>query len=267
MISGIGADSRARLTKVLRSTRGTIAVSDAAEALSLPRPEAAKLLARWARQGWLSRVRRGLYVPVPLESATTELPLEDAWVVANRLYAPCYVCGWSAAEYWDLTEQISRSLWISTTQRPRDRRPVLQGTSFELRTVSESYMFGLKAVWRGQTKVMVSNPARTVLDLMDDPSLAGGIRMSADILESYLAREGSDLDELLGYAEQLGNGAVFKRIGFLLERLGIASPVIERCRDSMTLGNTRLDSSLPSDRLVTRWRLWIPASWLEHEQP
>lgn len=267
MVSGIGADSRARLAKVLRSTRGTIAVSDAAQTLGLPRSEAAKLLSRWARQGWLSRVRRDLYVPLPLESVTPDLPLEDAWVVADRLFAPCYVCGWSAAEYWDLTEQISRPLWISTTRRPRDRRPVLLGTSFKLRTVPEPYMFGLKAVWRGQTKVMVSDPARTVLDLMDNPSFGGGVRLSAEILESYLAREGSDVDKLLGYAEQLGNGAVFKRLGFLLERLGTESRVIECCRDSLTQGNSKLDPSLPCDRLVTRWRLWVPVSWLDEGQP
>jgi len=263
MISGIGADNRARLAKVLRSTHGTIAISDAAQTLGLPRSEAAKLLSRWAHQGWLSRVRRGLYVPVPLESATTDLPLEDAWAVAHRLFGPCYVCGWSAAEYWDLTEQISRTLWISTTRRPRDRRPIHMGTSFQLRTVPRRYMFGLKAVWRGATKVMVSDRARTVLDLMDDPSLGGGIRMSAEILENYLASEASDIGELLSYAEHLGNGAVFKRLGFLLERSGTDSSVIERCRNALTQGNAKLDPSLPCDRLITRWRLWIPASWLK----
>jgi len=43
-------------------------------------------------------------VSVPLESRTADVPLEDPWLIAERLFAPCYIGGWSAAEYLDLTE-------------------------------------------------------------------------------------------------------------------------------------------------------------------
>ena len=32
--------------------------------------------------------------------------LEDPLVIAEKLFSPCYVGGWSAAEYWGITEQI-----------------------------------------------------------------------------------------------------------------------------------------------------------------
>jgi predicted transcriptional regulator of viral defense system len=54
----------------------------------------------------MSRIARGFYVPVPLESPNPDMPLEDPWLVGMRLYSPCYIGGWSAAEYTDLTEQI-----------------------------------------------------------------------------------------------------------------------------------------------------------------
>lgn len=110
-LAGIGKKDRERLAEVLRAARGTISVGEAASVLGLSRAAAAKLLARWAQKGWLSRVHRGLYVPVPLESRSADVPLEDPWVIAVRLYEPCYIGGWSAAEYWGLTEQIFAPSW------------------------------------------------------------------------------------------------------------------------------------------------------------
>jgi len=76
--------------------------------------EAAKTMARLANKGWLSRVRRGLYVPVPIESATTDPALQDPWLIAQKLYAPCYIGGWSAAEHWQLTEQVFQRIVVMT---------------------------------------------------------------------------------------------------------------------------------------------------------
>jgi predicted transcriptional regulator of viral defense system len=260
--AGIGKADRERLSAILRESKGSVSVSEAAAILSIPSIETAKMLARWASKGWLSRVRRGLYVPVPLESRTADIPLEDPWAIASRLYAPCYIGGWSAAEYWDLTEQIFRTLVIMTTQRPRDRKPNIKGATFLLRTISKEALFGLKPVWRGQVKVEVSDPTRTVLDMLSDPQLGGGIRSTVDMLGNYLRSEKKDLSLLLNYAGRLGNGAVYKRLGFLLERISPDNQeIITLCRERLTAGNAKLDSQLPADRLVTRWRLWVPAGW------
>ena len=123
-ISGLGKKERKKLSAIFRETKGTISVRDAAGILKITSTEAAKMLTLWAKKGWLSRVRRGLYVRVPLESYTTDIPLEDSWIIADRLFSPCYIGGWSAAEYWDLTEQIFRTVVVLTRQKPRERSPV-----------------------------------------------------------------------------------------------------------------------------------------------
>ena len=230
--------------------------------LDVSRVAAAKKLARWASKGWLSRVRRGLYVTVPLESRTADVALEDPWLIVDRLYAPCYIGGWSAAEHWELTEQIFRTIVVMTTQKPRDRSPIIKATSLLLRTVQEKAMFGLKSVWRGPVKILISDPSRTILDVLNDPLLGGGLRSTTDFLVNYLKSVNRDLDLLIDYADRLGNGAVFKRMGFLLQRLiPEEKEMIEACRKRMTTGNARLDPALDCDRLVTRWRLWVPAGW------
>lgn len=263
-ITGIGKADRERLSSILRGTKGTVSVAEAAKILDLPRIDVAKMLSRWANKGWLSRVRRGLYIPVPLESKTADISLEDAWVVAARLYEPCYIGGWSAAEYWDLTEQIFRTVVVITTQRPRNRTPSIKGTDFLLRTVSDKAMFGLKPVWRGQVKVNISDPTRTVLDMLNDPQLGGGIRSTVDMFSNYLQSEKRNLDLLIDYADQLGNGAVFKRLGFLLERYApTEQSTIKKCKERLSSGNAKLDPKSSGNKLITRWRLWVSKRWIE----
>jgi len=260
--SGLGRESRKRLAEILRRTQGTVSVSQAAEILGLPADKAAKMLARWAGQGWLSRVRQGLYVPVPLEARSTDVALEDPWLIAERLYVPCYIGGWTAAEYWGLTEQIFRTVVVLTPRTPRERRPKIKGIEFLVRSIPERALFGTRPIWRGRVKVNVADPTRTVLDMLDDPALGGGVRPAADVFRNYMASDHKNTKLLIEYADRLGNGAVFKRLGFLAERFVSGETVlIEACRERLSKGNAKLDPSMPSDRLVSAWRLWVPSSW------
>ena len=119
-------------------------------------------------------------------------------------------------------------------------------------------------MWRGRVKIHVSDPNRTILDLLADPRLGGGIRSVRDMLLNYLASEMKNLELLIEYADRLGNGAVFKRLGFLLEQYGPEElGAIEQCGKRLTKGNARLDTKLPAERLVSRWRLWVPEGWLK----
>jgi predicted transcriptional regulator of viral defense system/predicted nucleotidyltransferase len=258
-IGGLSAASRQRLAKVLRQTQATVSARETAQALDLDIAKASRLLARWAAFGWLSRVRRGLYVPVPIESSTPDVALQDPWVVAERLFAPCYVGGWSAAEYWGFTEQIFRSTLVVTTRRPRMRKVDARGSVFVVRTVRPRAMFGLKPVWRGRVKVHVSDPTRTILDLLDTPSTGGGIRSVLGMLRAYMGSPQRDSKLLIRYADQLGNKAVFKRLGFIASTyFPQGTALIEACGTRLSAGNARLDPKLPSTRLATAWRLWIP---------
>ncbi|MBI1731168.1 MAG: nucleotidyltransferase domain-containing protein [Gammaproteobacteria bacterium] len=261
-VGGLSAGSRERLARVLRAARGAISSADASRALDIRRPEASRLLKSWSANGWLTRVRRGLYVPVPLESSTSDIALEDAWMVADRLFAPCYIGGWSAAEHWGFTEQLFRSTLVFTTRRPRSRRVEARGAVFIVRTVREAAMFGLKPVWRDRNKLNVSDPTRTVLDMLDTPALGGGIRSTLDVLKSYLASKHRDPRLLVQYADRLGNKAVFKRLGYLASAFfPNEAEIIAECRNRLSTGNAKLDPRLPKERLITAWRLWVSESF------
>jgi len=253
--------ARTQIAKIVRATGDLVDVSATAEALGTDRSSAAKALARWTTQGWLRRIRRGLYAPVPLTALPEDRALDDAWRLVPVVFAPGYVGGVSAAHHWDLTEQLFRSVFVFTARPVRRRSVEIHGTPFVVRHRAESLLFGTAGVWRGASKVDVSNVHRTLVDMLDEPGAGGGIRHVADCLENYISRKDADLATVLEYAERLGNGAVFKRLGFLLERAGQSGPVVDSCASRLTKGVAKLDPAVPSPRIVSRWGLAIPDSW------
>ncbi len=263
--SGIGTLDHQKLTLLLRGTQYTISVDEATKILNIERSYAAKLLTRWANKGWLSRIKRGVYIPIPIESASSNISLEDPWMVAEKLYSPCYIGGWSAAEYWHLTEQIFRTIVVFTTQKSRAKIQKIKDTEFLLRKTSEQAMFGLQKIWRGQVKVAISDPSRTLVDLLADPKLGGGISNVSEIFIHYLNSEHKKLSLLIDYAEKLNNGSVFKRLGFLFERYAPTEiQIIQACKVRLTTGNNKLDPQLSANKLITRWRLWVPKNWVDN---
>jgi predicted transcriptional regulator of viral defense system len=259
------SQARSRLSLVLRKSGDLISIADATAALSISRPDAAKLLARWNAQGWIKRLRRGLYAPVPIASLGQEQVLEDPWVMVPELFGPACIGGWSAAEHWGLTEQLFRSTCVLTARVVRRKELTVQGLPFLLKHVQERALFGTRPVWRGQARVLVSGPAKTIIDMLDDPAIGGGIRHVADCLRAYLAREDTKADELIEAADTLGNGAVFKRMGFLAEAERNQDVLVKQCQERLTAGNAKLDLAVTCRKLVKRWRLWVPASWSERK--
>lgn len=71
----------------------------------------------------------------------------------------------------------------------------------------------------------------------------------------------ADRDLLIRYAEQFGNGAIFKRLGYLAGTRLHDWALAEACRARLTQGYARLDPALPSPNLITAWRVWVPAHW------
>ena len=253
--------SRARLAEVLRGAKEVVSIEIAAQTLGIDRRSAAKLLSRWRGQGWLRRIGPGLYVPVPLDLASSEQVVEDPWVLVPVLFGASYIGGWTAAHHWDLTEQLFNETVIFTTKRTSAKHVIAQGVTFRLNHIAEKRLFGLKAIWRGSQRVNLSDPARTVVDMLALPETGGGVDHVADCLTAYRKSRSYDADLLIRYAERLGNGAVFKRLGFLAEVQLHDSHLVSECTDRLTQGNAQLDPRLISRHLHTSWRLWVPERW------
>ena len=206
------------------------------------------------------RVCRGLYAPIPLDAIDPGEWREDPWVVASKLFGPgYYLGGWTACEHWDLTEQIFRETVVFSTRKMRGRETEVQGYPFRIRRTSQRKLFGTKSVWRDQTRVNVSDPSRTLVDILDDPSLGGGIRHVVDVIATYFREEHRDDELLASYVDRAGNRVVFKRLGYILEALEVRAPaLLQACEAGVSSGVSRLDPGLPNEGPVAwRWNLRV----------
>jgi predicted transcriptional regulator of viral defense system len=255
------------LAAVIRSAGDVVDVGDAASTLKLPRDKAAKALAGWAKQGWLRRVGSGVYVPVGLDLADTEHAVGDPWQLVPELFGPAYIGGRTAAEHWDLTEQLFRDVVVFTSRDIRSKSREAGGVAFTLKHIAQGKIFGTKSVWRGHTKVAVSDVDRTLADLLDDPATGGGIQHVADCLDRYLRKRMGAPEQLVAYAERLGNGAIFKRLGFLAERHPEGGELAAASKARLSKGYAKLDPALDCTRIVTRWKLRVPESWISARVP
>jgi predicted transcriptional regulator of viral defense system len=260
-VKGISEDTRAFVAALNRALPGPFTPADAAEITKVDPARAARLLQHLARQGWVSRVQRGLYVNVPLEATDASTWSADPWAIAAKLLAPGYVGGWTALHHWDLTDQIFSTTVFITSQPVPHRRRTVGRVRLELRHRADSALFGTRRVWREGGPVPVSDRERTLIDCFDDPSLGGGLRHTVEALVAYSEQPDTDWRRLVDYGDRLGNGTLFKRLGYLAETLGIGEQeLIDACQQRVGSGFERLDPALPSHGPSNgRWGLRVNA--------
>jgi predicted transcriptional regulator of viral defense system len=254
---GIHADNRERLELISRRFNSPFSVGEASALLGLEAHIARHLLVQLTNQGWLTRLRRNVYRTVPLGASNPAEWREDPWLVAAHAFAPCYLAGWTACEHWGFTEQLFRDVVVVTCQRVRHREVEIQDTRYLLHVRKDIAFFGIKNVWRAQVSVPVSDPTRTLIDLLDTPAMGGGIRAVADCLAGYWHGPHCDVRLLLDYAGKIGNRTVFKRLGYLVETLKLDSPDLTAgCLSGLSRGVSLLDPTGPATgRILKRWNL------------
>ena len=252
-LGGISTTGRVELALLLGRGKRAVTVGDAESIFKVTAPVAAQKLARWTELGWLRRVRRGLYIPVPVEAEHPASWSEDPVFLADLVWGPCYFTGWTSASHWGLTEQIFRTTVLKSTARIRSTDQRLLDHDYIVEHIDPGAVWGGTALWRQDHRVRFADPARTVIDMLDEPHLGGGIRGVGDVLTRFLDEH--DPKTLVAYGEKVGNAAIFKRLGYLLESLGLNQPgLITEARSRISSGISLLEPSAPaSGTRVPRW--------------
>ncbi len=273
-----------------------IRIDDAKNILRLSRVQTSKTLSKWAKQGWLRRIASGVYIPVPLGIGDDEQVLDDPWVVIPELFPTYYIGGLSAASYWELTEQIFKNTFVFTTKAVRSNTTLIQDNTFIIKNINQRKIFGTEQIWRGRRKIFISDVYKTLIDMLDDPSVGGGIQHVSYCFDTLIkldfkkrqghrllsrkrselkngrsleyddlkeSRQKKDFEKLITYSKRINNGSVFKRLGFLADQNPQSRNLAMECEKYLTKGYAKLDPSIKCDKLITKWRLWIPSFWFK----
>lgn len=255
--------SRQKVAKLMDKTTGLITIDDAQKALDIPRQKARQVLWSLSQSGWLKKIKSGLYVPVPIDADDATFSEESPYIVANKLFSPCYMGGWTAANFWGLTDQLFLKIWVMTTKNVRHKTLNVTNHQFILRHVNNSYTYGLKIEWVQNNKILLSDPHKTIIDFANFTHEFGAIAL-VDTFCSYMESEYKNLEHLKSYAQKSENRSIFKRLGFLMELYyPQEKEFIDFCILHISKGYSNFSSLSTCKIFIRRWQLKIPPSLVQ----
>lgn len=231
-------------------------------------------------EGLLRRPRRGLYVV----RAPNESSKPNPYLIASKLRS-LYYLGYNTALEVEGAAYSSLSTKFVVV-RAEDKfepfefdgvgyRPVItknlhEGTDQDGGGAvpdgpSKPRVPGVKTVRHAGQPVRVSTPARSFIDCVDRPELAGGWEYC---LKSLDRLKGVEPEELRNLLLSYGNQALLRKVGYVLELLVESSPyygdfggdVLEILSRSVGDYKIYLDRTAESE-LQERWKLYVPVNF------
>jgi predicted transcriptional regulator of viral defense system len=218
-----------------------------------------KGLSRLVKSGWLERIERGLYMIVPLEAGPEGRWSEDPLILATQMAPTGVVSYWSALRYWGMTEQVPRTTFLQITHRRSRPRVTVLGMGFRFITVVERKKFGIVQQMSDGLPFRITDREKTLIDACDRPDLSGGILQIAQVLQS---EEPIDWLKVDTYLVRMGSGAIYKRLGYMVDSLDIPIPdrnkSLKRWREGMTQGIASLEPGGSGEgKIDSSWRIHV----------
>ena len=215
-----------------------------------------ELLSDMTKRGLLMRVKRGLYHVIPYEQdAETFMP--DWHLLAKYLVkdANHYIGYYSALQIHNLITQPSLKEQIVVSKQIHPTSLNIKGIQFQFIFHNKKHFFGIKEIWIDDfNKVKCADLEKTIIDCLFKPDYAGGIVEIARAI--YMSHKKINYDILLDYIKKFNSQAVIKRLGFLLETLGIGAEIVDDLMKIKTKSIALLDTELPNaGKIISRWSI------------
>lgn len=166
---------------------------------------------------------------------------EDPLVVSTSISWPSYVSVWYALRFHDLTEQLPNTIDVLTPSVKNRSVIEFNGSSIVFTTIPKRYLFGFSKVDVSGFDVFMADPEKAILDSV----LLRKISLSEiyDIISSNKDRISSRT--MIEHCLRTGNRASMKRIGWILDDLGISGT--DELKKRIYRTRIPLDHSLPPE--------------------
>ena len=226
------------LSRLASENRQVISISDIADALDIPRKSAKDMAYALKEKGWLERIAQGKYLILPLAAGENAVYTAHEFVIASTLVEPMYIGYWSALNHHELTEQLSRTVYIVTTARDQERE--IHGVTYRPVTVTDQKFFGYQPTAVGSNQLNMSSIEKTLVDCADHPEFCGGISELAKAMQNAIGQRCS-WERVVEHLRRVGNGAATKRLVYLADQLDIELPEYDEFVENFTTGYPLLD--------------------------
>jgi predicted transcriptional regulator of viral defense system len=187
--------------------------NDAYEILGTSHSLVKNVLYRLRKKGRIEKIEKGKYLLIPAKAGYNGSWSEIPYLLARYLIQPYYIGFWSALNFWGMTEQTPRTVFVATIKRKRDF--IYYSTKFEFVTLSKRKFFGFVEQEISGGKFWVSSKEKTVLDCLAYPRYCGGLE---EVVKGiWNARNELDFNEMINLGNRFGVSVVVRRLGYVLE--------------------------------------------------
>lgn len=215
-----------------------------------------QFLERLQRKGWILRIRRGVFVTVPLSAGEEANPQVHEFHVGMHLVTPATIAYWTALNHHGLTEQLPRTVYIATNHPVRYPPKEVLWFSYKIVSLRPHRYFGIVTDWMDDGPFQITDKEKTIVDGLDLPEYIGGVGEIAKALSTSWGL--LDHTKLFQYADRMGNAAVVKRLGYLVEALELGEAESLRSHVPLSKGFSLLDPTLPRrGKHNRRWGLLV----------
>jgi predicted transcriptional regulator of viral defense system len=250
------------LVAELYERQKTIFSNQDVEAITGLSPNSARGLAnRLVARGLATRLKPGLFILVPAELGHERDYLGDPYVVATEIVGgkDHFISHSSAMDIHQMVTQPQFVVYTTTTQSVRPHSVL--GTEFRFVRCKPEHLFGAINHWATKTrKIRVSDLERTVIDGLRQSEYCGGF---SEVAKGFwMRRQDMDVKKLVEYALMLDIGALYRRLGYLLELFETKETgQLELLRKKLTATYALLDPMLSAEgKFIARWRLRLNVS-------
>ena len=190
-------------------------------------PEVRKqIVFRLKNKGALVPIKRGVYFYSPLESGPAGSQINEFLIPSILFPKGNYYIGYSTMySYYGFTDQIFQTMYILNTSVQREKP--IGGIRFKMIKVSPKRMYGLQKLKIKNTEIIVSDRERTLVDLFYFPQPVGGLIQAFRILKKEVKYKKVDIKKFIKYAVRFPSVSTKKRIGFILDSLGIDNTTLK----------------------------------------
>ena len=217
-----------------------------------------QFLKRLQSKGWIRRIRRERFAVIPLSSGEDRSPQLHEFVVAMELVSPAVIAYWSALNHHGMTEQLPRTVFVATDHPVRRQPGDVLGVTYKIVSLKPGKVFGVMKEWIDEVPFSVTDREKTIIDGLDLPQYVGGVSEIIKALTGFWKM--LDEKKLRKYAAKIGNSAVAKRLGFMMETLGLGDVEAFRTEVPRAPGFSSLDPTMPKHgKYNRRWGLLVNA--------
>ena len=187
------------------------------------------LLSRLSLTGWIVRLKRGVYlVPNRIPAGGQYSP--GVAVIVNRLMqeykAKYQICGPSAFNYYGFSDQVSNITYVYNDCLSASRK--IGGLDFLFIKIEERRLGGTIAIKSQEgMKIVYSSKVRTLIDAVYNWKRFNSLPRGYQWTVTELKKDPGISEELVKTAINYSNQSSMKRIGYLLEKLGIPESELE----------------------------------------